>query len=231
MINLVPGAVQDAMLAAHAAAPDLFGLDEQRLYRVLRERGEQPTATDNRLRILFWREYDIAQQSGKKISMGAVWGPICHQNYFYSTYLKRPSCVAWLLTMPVAYETKIKEMLEFSLGQMREILEMDNIDAKGRPNVKLMELKAKIHALVELRERGAVVQKVEQKSLSVSTTATAKELADMTRENSMEDIDRRIKELEGRDRSAARMNERYGPKATDDGVHDAEFTPIGPKPS
>lgn len=209
IINLVPRALQDAFLTAHRAKPHLFGEDEEDLYKLLKADGKLPTVTDNRLRVKFWHEYDAAQESGRKMNIGAVVSRVCSLEYLYSRYLQMPEKVAWLLTMPVAYENMMEEMLQFSTNQMRRILQMDDM-LGGKPNVKLLELKAKIHFAVEMRQKGAVVQK--NLNLNASVSADRKMIADMGQADSMDSIESRLKDLEARDRITARQEAMHGGK-------------------
>lgn len=221
LINLVPGAVQAAFLKAHEAKPHLFGLDEDELYAQLKATGKLPTITDNRLRIKFWAEYDNAQATGKKLHIAAVVSRICALDYFYNRYMQMPEKVAWLLTMPVAYENCMEEMLEFSTQQMRRILAIDDC-VGGKPNVKLMELKAKIHFAVEMRQKGAVVQK----TLSLTGHVSGKQAENLAKDDSMEVIEHRLKELESRDRLVAKQEARLGGK--EGGIHHPIVLPAEP---
>lgn len=208
LFNLVTPEVQNAIQRAYQLRPDLFALDERHLLKKLKEEVMLPSVTDNRIRIRFWHEYDFAVESGTRMNFVGMLSRICHKSYFYGTYLQRAEKMAWLMCMPAAYENKIEEMLEFGLEQLRDILETDHFDAKQRPNIKLMELKAKIVALVEARKYGAIVQRVKQETTSLNVNVSDKQIEYAVTQGTMEDINKRIKMLEGQDRLAARDNER-----------------------
>lgn len=205
VINLVPQAVSMAMVDAGKKDPALFQMDEHTLWMTLKYRKKLPNATDNRLRLAFWLEYDRAQQDHKHMEMSAVYSGVCSRSLFYAQYLDDPERVAWLLCPPVDYTMKIQEALDFGTDRMREILAMDPHDAKGRPNVKLMELQAKIWALMDQRIKGAYTQRIEQRSLSLTVKTTDKQVAQAAMENSMDALDRRIKELDRRERAALNL--------------------------
>jgi hypothetical protein len=200
VLNLVPNGVQAAFLDASRRAPDLFQRDERDLFKELRSREETPSPTDNRLRLAFWLEYDRAQMNAKRMEMLSVYTGICTKQYFFSKYLLHPGKVAWLLCPPADYETKMAEGLSFATDQMRQILEMDHTLATGGVNFKLLELKTKIWALMDLRSKGAHTQKIETKSMNLHVSTTDKGLAQAMTENSMEAMDRRLKELDRRER-------------------------------
>jgi hypothetical protein len=202
---LVPRAVQDAFLMAAEKRPDLMGLDERTLFRILRGDAMSPTPTDNRIRLNFWREYDMAQTNGRKINVDAIHAGICHKTFFYNNYLTSPTRVAWLLCMPASYDTMMEEMLQFGVEQLRDILELPNTDAGGKLNLKLLELKAKIVALVDQRQKGGIIQRVEQKSMNLLVATTDKGVAQAMTENTMEALEKKMKELEARERRALNL--------------------------
>lgn len=207
LINLVPGAVSQALLTAASSRPELFGQDEQWLRKKLREENETPNATDNRLRIMFWLEYDQAQAQNRKMNIGAVTAGVCSTQFFYQRYLLVPSKVAWLSTPPVTYVVFAQEALAFGLDQLREILELPTVGPSGRPDIKLGELKAKIVAMLDQRVKGAVTQRVENRNMNLNVSTTDAAVAHKVAAESMEDLDRRLKELIRRERKALNLPE------------------------
>ncbi len=208
LINLVTPSLQARMMEASKAKPELFGLDEHELWRVLRGSNSSPNPTDNRLRLAFWVEYDRAQQSGEKMQMEYVWAGICTSEYFYRRYLNVPEKVAWLCTPPASYEVTLKESVNFGLKRMRDILDMDpeKEGFYGAARIKFLELQAKVFGMLDMRERGAFTQRSEVKTLNVHTTdkGVAKALMD----NSVEAMEKRLKELEARERKALNLPEK-----------------------
>ena len=204
LINLVPSTVQDFMVRAFSVRPDLFGQDERIVYKALRTEGREPTPTDNRLRLKFWDEYDRAQAQLDRMQMVAVYTGVCSREYFSQRYLTFPEKVAWLMTPPASYVVKMEEALAFGIEQLRDVLEQPMFDSKGNFNTKLAELKAKIVAMLDLRVKGGVTQRVEQttKSFNVTLSQSASEVSQAAVEASMVEIEKRLKELEKRDRMA-----------------------------
>lgn len=224
VVNLVSHEVQAAMLAAAHKSPEYFTLDEKTLYKRLKEEGYQPTPTDNRLRLSFWLEYDRAQASGKGMVISNILAGICTRDYFYGPYLSKSYKVAWILCPPTDYVTKISEALDFGLDQLREVLDLPILDEKGRINVKLGELKAKIVAMLDARKHGAVVQRVEQKNMNLNIATSDNQVAKMALSGTMEDLQKRMKELERRERQILNL-----PTSKEKDAHDdAEILPEGP---
>lgn len=212
VVNLVPEALRLKFEEAFAREPRFFGLDEFGLAKLLRQESLRPTPTDNRIRLKFWHEYDLVQgEERNKMNISAVLAGVCSRPYFEAYYALQPSKVAWLLTPPASYSAVAEEALAFGMEQLREILEMDNRDDRGKLNVKLMELKAKIVAMLDLRVKGAPVQK----TIGLQLHAPASAVAQITESNAMEQIEARMKELESRERRAQNLPAPHGDSSGD----------------
>lgn len=164
-------------------SPELFDKDEQTLYKyLLKEIGKQPTATDNRLRLKFWFEFDRAMSQGldKMLVVNIIAG-VCSKELFYDKYLKSPSKVAWLLCPPTGYIIKAEEALEFGLEQLRDILDQPHVVA-GKFDARLADLKIKIVAMLDTRVKGAPVQRSVNVNLG-SSSAAAKQIVAGTQTN------------------------------------------------
>jgi hypothetical protein len=205
IINLVQPGLGRALLEAAKVRGDLFEMDERTLYKQLRSDGKLPTATDNRLRMNFWQEYDRAQATNRDMEIVAIYAGVCSNNYFMNRYLLMPEKVAWMACAPASYSVIMEEALAFGIEQLRDILEMPMVDGKGRINVKLAELKAKITDMLIIRVKGAVTQKLEQtsKNMNLSITTSDATVAKQAMLGSMDAIEKRLKELERRDRTAS----------------------------
>lgn len=200
LINLVHPTVAAAMVRAHQMDPDLFGLVERDLFKKLRASERTPSSTDNRMRMSFWMEVDRAGNEGCDIDTSRIYSPVCSKQFFFQHYLNNPSRVAWMLTPVVGYEVKMEEALDFAMDRMRAFLEIDpNPPGAKQPNIKLMELQAKIFAMIDMRLKGGHTQRTESKSLQVNISATEKQVAKVTQELSMEALEKRIRELDKRD--------------------------------
>ena len=194
LINLLPEVprtrIQEALFDAEAAP--LFEMDELTLLRHLRENGFPPTPTDNRLRLQFWLEYDNTQQQlHKRMEMSRVFAGICTVEYFYKKYLQDPRRVAWLLCPPVGYAIKANEALEFGLEQLRDILSLDH-GGNGKPiDHKLMKLKKDIFEILDVRVKGAPIQK-NVNITAHATPAQAARVMSATQELTMEELEKKL---------------------------------------
>lgn len=197
IINLVPGKVAEAMLVAGKARPELFDLDEKALKRAV-----SPSPTDNRLRLAFWIEYDRAQAEQKNMNLSNVYGGVCTRFFFEEVWLKVPQRMAWLLCMPIAYDVALQESVAYGLDTMREILEMDHTTPRG-VNAKLLELKVKVFAMLDMRLKGAYTQTLKNLNLNVSTSD--KQVAKHLASGSMEEVEARLKYLQKKERQALNL--------------------------
>ena len=197
IINLVPPAIQDAILKAHAARPDLFGLEEYELERILEKESTGSlitgmSGTDNAIRMKFWLEYDMAQAEGRKMKMLFLTAGVCDPVYLYKTLIKNPRKVAWILTRPASYESTTEEMHLFALKRLRKTLEQDPM-RHGKFDSRLADQQVKIFLALDARVKGAVVQK----TLNVHSTVTSKPLtAEEAARSPREQLERRLEELE-----------------------------------
>lgn len=181
-------------------------MEERALLKELGKRKASPSPTDNRLRVSFWQEYDRAQAKGRPMNMSMVYGGICSREYWEQCYLKFAEKVAWLMTPPASYSIAMEEALIYAIEQMRDILEMPNEDpVTGKLNFKLMELKAKIYESVHIRVKGAPVQRVENKTMSLNVNTSEKQVAEAMMLNSMDEIRHRMKQLEKREKAALNL--------------------------
>lgn len=204
LINHVPNQIQEAMIECQRKEPALFGLDERDLFKTLRGANRSPSPTDNRIRLAFWLEHDNALSQGRDFNTSYVYAGVCSRQFFYLMYLTNPARVAWMTTPPVSYEIKLAEGLDYGLDRLREVLEMDNAPG-GKPNIKLIEIQAKIVAMFDMRMKGGITQRTENKNLQLSISTTDKKVAQAALGNSMEALEARIKELDRRERASLNL--------------------------
>ena len=200
LINLVPERIREK-IQAHLFDLEnepLFSKDEQALYKYLRENEATPSATDNRLRLKFWMEYDYCQHfHSKGIDIARVYAGICTYEYFRKQYLGNPKKVAWMLCPPTGYMVKANEALEFGMEEIRDILSAPHqVGTKVDP--KLGELKLKITQFLHTVVKGAPVQRVVNAHLS-GKQAAAVVSQSMTITNTAE-LDRQLNALKERER-------------------------------
>lgn len=198
LINIVPRAFADALLKSYEEKPEWFGVAERDLWKTLRSENMLPNQSDNQLRMKFWMEYDMAQAEGRNVNMKAVVAGVCSEQYLHQAYLRSPAKMAWLMTPPANYLITVEEALDAGLKQLRSILDVDPVGPSGKVDTKLAEIQLKVVAMLDARVKGAVVQK----TMNLHANVPAKKLTEITETRSMEELDRRLKDIERRRRKA-----------------------------
>lgn len=137
---------------------------------------EEPTATAQRLRIAFWDEYDRVQRLNEPvIQMRNVVKGICQLPHFVNRFMANPNYLAWMLHAPSDYTNSLKEIHQLSIRVLRKIMLMNPEMPNGLPNVKLIEAQNKIFQHVDMRIKGAIIQRIDQRNLNVNVNTEADE--------------------------------------------------------
>lgn len=200
VLRLAPDCIQKAMIEL---SEDLKFAEEDDIkggyYTATRKR---LLAVDNQIRLSFWLEYERVQRDMlPKMSLGNILRGIMAQDSFLATYLNQPYRVAYMVHPPKHYTVRLSEMLDTGLDQIRDVLTMPHstTNAKGQIviNTKLLELKFKIMTYVDMRQNGAIAQKlqIEQKNLNVNMKGDAKEIIHAIEQGNLNELDRRLADL------------------------------------
>ena len=191
MVNRLPEELKQRLLDAKEIAPDLFSLDDRTLLSTLKSRNLPLAVLDNRLRIALWMDYDRSIVQNRVISAHSIYNGFCTFEAFYKR-LEEPHRVAWIFSPPAKYEKIIEEALVYGLEQLRVVLEEDPMK-DGKLNLPLMKLKMSIVVMLDQRQKGGYVQKIEEKRLNLHAGISGSDLSQIT---SMADMDKKIAELE-----------------------------------
>jgi len=213
--NMVSPRIQEKL--KRLSVQELLLTDEWELKEIIK-----PTPTLNRLRISFWREFDRAQTKNTDMKMVKVYAGICPKEQF-ERYLDNDNHTVWILKPPVDYVNAMEEALMFGIDRLREILEIplvqtrhiklrdadgaDYLDTYEEFDPKTAELLIKTVAMLDMRVKGALVQKVEQKVIAENRNVNANLTATVSVEKKetveeaalqigVEDLDGEIKRLE-----------------------------------
>lgn len=163
LINIIWGEMVSILERLEKSHAELFKISEQKLRRMV-----DPDPEDNMLRISFWAEYDRAQRGGGKMMSGAVTRGVCTRDYWLHNVLKQPLKLAFIVTPPPRYLKKMETLLFIGLDELEEILRTPiskkTRDKNGKEyetvNTSLVASKIKIFEMLDLRVKGAVVQKL-----------------------------------------------------------------------
>lgn len=156
--------------------PDLYDKDEHELFRMMEGQRKAPTPTLNRLRTQLWVSFEQARVRGSRVEAYEICAGICSTSVL-NKVLRTPIQAAWLLTPPVRYTQMLDETLEYGMKKLRAILDMDELKPNGQIDTKILDLKFKIVAMMDLRKNGAPTQKIEQKNLNLHMTGKQQDVA------------------------------------------------------
>jgi hypothetical protein len=155
LINIVWIEFRPVLERVLAARPDLFQLSERRITRKA-----DPDPLHRMLRIRFWQEYDVAQNGGRRMMQKDVTRGLCATEWWSRNINANPEMVAYIATPPPKYMMKMESMLDVALDNLMEIIELPIKDDKGKIDTRLISEKVKIFQMLDVRVKGAVVQKL-----------------------------------------------------------------------
>lgn len=182
ILNLVPPLLREAI---DNLSTNYYGLSERDLRRKI-----NPCPEVARLRLNFWDEYERAVSQKRKMDLLSLTKGVCSNDYFYTKILKNPDWVAFMTIPPADYQLALREMLELGWDRIREVLllpitekiqlktSVKGADGKQetvyeiieRTNTKLIGEIRQMVGMIDLRVKGAILQKVqvEQRNLNVN---------------------------------------------------------------
>lgn len=162
VVNLVPNRVREAIESVVQDYPQYLEASEVNLYEILK-----PTELDDRLRLSFWKEYNRAQDNGIGMKMANVYSPIMSMENFYHKVLKNPDRVAWMIKPPEEYMISLEASLNHGKNNLDKIMKMNLFDEQGNLKKNEASIFLKAYELLDNRVKGAVIQRIEQKTASL----------------------------------------------------------------
>src|SRR3990167_3668206 len=215
--NLLPDFLRNYLEKAYKKRPELFLKNEDELLALIPSR-LRPKATDRRLRLSFWEEYNRVaslrdprpNQNQPHVNTENIIRGVCGRGWFTDRFMQSPEKVAFLACPPPSYLKALEEELSFGIDQVREILEFPNtktVLVRGIPtevlNTALLNVKAKITVALAQQARGSVIKhQVESKNMHLVSVLGHKQLPTMdaihelAEEMTMEALDAKIHKLE-----------------------------------
>lgn len=179
--------VSDPLKRAIVNVPThLIFLTEAELFRKV-----NPNPLDYALRVSFWSEYERVMLNGGRelITAAGVCRGICPPNSFYNM-LKDPERTAWIIKPKQSYSREMEAILSRGTERLWELMELPIYNSDGKPNADVARIVLQAIKQVEDRVKGMAVQR----SMTVTTQIQGSRTAAI---ESMEDLDKRIKQLEG----------------------------------
>jgi hypothetical protein len=146
-----------------AETPDLLALDEGSLKDKV-----HPTLILNRIRMSFWTEYENAVQLKRRMKLSQIIGGICTEYFYQQKILTSNDKMAYILCPPTNYTVQVKEALQAGMETIREIVSAKVLDDDGFLIPRAADVVLKAVALLDMRVKGAIVQRVDQRNLNVN---------------------------------------------------------------
>lgn len=162
IVNIVPGELRDAIYELIKTHPQYLNLSEVQLNMEI-----NPTELDDRLRLGFWNEYARAQDGHRQMKIKNICGMFCNREYFYYKVLTNPQRLAWILKQPEEYMTSLEASLNHGKNQIDKLMKMALFDDKKNLKIKEAKVFLQAYALLDARVKGAVLQRIEQKSATL----------------------------------------------------------------
>ncbi len=178
----LPKRLSAVLFSLLTSDPELITLvsDEDGLLKYLNQiKSYQPSVTDHRIRLLFWQDFEHSITENRQMNPCNFHSLVCTEVAFEKLFLRQPHRAAFLLCRPIAYDVAIREGLMHGMKRMREILDLPAVDGKGKINTKILELKLKVTAMMDMRLNGAPKQSIQQ--LNVHMDATKKGVGEQVR--------------------------------------------------
>lgn len=138
-------------------------------FRKIHEKHPPPVLV-SRLRFSFWCQYDMALNNNRKqLSIAQVYGGLCTEKTWWDI-LNDHHYFSFILCPPPDYVNVAKEALNYGMDRVREILAAKIVDDEGNMNPRAAEVLLKTVMMLDARVKGAVIQKIDQRTLNVNTT-------------------------------------------------------------
>ena len=128
------------------------------------------TLVTQRIRVSLWQEFEGAICNNRLMRLNQIFAGTCGETTFYSL-IDNPIRLAYILCPPVDYIVMLKEAHGAGLEKLREIFSAQIIDEEGFLNPKAAEVVIKAFALLDARLKGAVVQRIDQRTLTASVSS------------------------------------------------------------
>jgi hypothetical protein len=165
LLNQAPR-FQERILELNRENPAMLALDE---ITIKTRHPDKITLTVQRLRSALWIEFEAAIINNRMMKVKQIWGGVCGQDMF-KTIIEDDVRLSYLLCPPPDYVAMLKEAHHAGLEKMREILSARVVDEEGYLIPKAAEVLLKTYALLDARLKGAIVQRIDQRTLTANLT-------------------------------------------------------------
>ena len=150
------------------------------------------------LREAFWVEYERSIAQDRKVQACNVYDGICNRDQWYDIN-RNDYRMAYIITPTAKYEARIQIILkEKAVPILNQILDAQMLTEDGLLDIGIATLKVRVIKQLEDRLKGTPIQRSENKEFRVN--------ANIKTPDSMEDLKKRIEDLDGKLASVATTN-------------------------
>lgn len=191
LINLVGDNVRNAIKTIPS---NFIGHDEQ--YWRLRDRGkkedERLSATDWKVRLSLWTEYNRSMVESKPFRTQYIYAGICTYGFFKKRYLENPERLAFVITPPSDYLKSLEECLYQNTYTLREVCVASAVRDDGSIDPKAAAVKLAVQQYFDARIYGSIAQNINQKSVNVNVNT---DKSPVQAPQTVEELERFVQEM------------------------------------
>lgn len=171
LINIVPTFMKEPIQRLTVNCPSYIGMDE-----LFIRKEAKPSDRDERIRLSFWDAYHIATvEQRRMIITQFINSHTISIEQFIRDYLRRPTVkLAYIITPPRKYGTSMRVLLDKGIRRIEEIMDLPIMKPDGTPNTSLIVQLIKTFQMIDMRVKGAIVQKmqIQQQNLNINADAS-----------------------------------------------------------
>jgi hypothetical protein len=135
-----------------------------------------------RARIVFWEEYERAARAQETMNSRILHRGIARPHVYWGLFERFPALLPWIICPITGYLLQRKELEFLAEERMIEIMSVSAVKEDGKVDSRLAKVQLEMYQMIQDRNHGPVVQKVqsEQKNLNVNvnTDQTADQVSE-----------------------------------------------------
>lgn len=189
LINMVPTKLAPLLHQLKTKMPKMHNMTEAAI-----RKAAEVTDRDDRVRIAFWDEYDRATTTRQKMSLGRILTGNIPLETWMSVYERQPMKLLFIITPIKSYATAMKAILDRGVNRLQEIINLPFHDKDGKLDTRVISQVLKAIQLVDMRVKGAIIQKVQiqQQTMQMNANVSSEALKEL----SINDLERLSRQLD-----------------------------------
>lgn len=153
-------------------------------------RKTNPTSLDLMLRRRLWQAFENYKKTGEALCYAEITREVCSRKYLYE-FAHRPWKIRFLIEPIKTYQQSLSDIIEIGMARMEEIINMPLTNFRGAMDPGLIDKFIRTFVTIDHRKHGSYTQRSENKHQITSSSVNV----NIEQPTSMEDIDKRLEEL------------------------------------